>query len=177
MEDPHAFTFPNSHNAHMGELMSPLVPDRVCELSVECCYLRNDISDKTHQNDQLQSTINRMKTAVKRGSGTLKMSVESNKKLEAEKGKLVSELMAVQTKLMKAESKVNFQSKVIENNRKVIAKLKAPTGDTGGKFGKNVAQLMAENTDLKEVVEELTASVSTEKADNEEKQVKKELTS
>jgi hypothetical protein len=112
-----------------------------------------------------------MKTAVKRGSGTLKTTQEINKSLETEKSKLVSELMKVESKLMKAESKVSFQSKVIDNNRKMIAKLKAPTGETGGKYGRNVAQLMKENSDLRGGVEQLTADVSAEKGDNELKQV------
>ena len=155
----------------MGEMFSPLVPDRVCALSVECCFLRNDLSDKSHQNDQLQSSVNRMKTAVKRGSDTLQMATDANKTLEAEKLKLVSDLSTVQKQLMKADSKVNFQSKVIENNRKVIAKLKAPMGDTGGKYGKNVAQVMKENVELKELVERLTEELAIAKDDNEEKQV------
>jgi chromosome segregation ATPase len=171
MDDPEAYTFPNSHNAHMGEMMSPLVPDRVCELSVECCFLRNDISDKSHQNDQLQSTINRMKTAVKRGSSTLKSSVELNKSLESEKTQLVTELMTAQKKLMKAESKVSFQSKIIENNRKVIARLKAPTDESNGKVSKNVAQVMKESLDLRVEVERLTADLQAKTEESQEKQV------
>lgn len=150
--------------------MSPLVPDRVCELSVECCFLRNDISDKSYQNDQLQSTVNRMKTAVKRGSGTLQATKDLNKALETENAKLVAELMTVKKKLLKAESNVSFQAKVIGNNRKVIEKLKAPAG-SGGKFCKNVAQLLKENVDLNEQVERLTEEVAFEKAGNVEKQV------
>lgn len=176
MNDPHAITFPNSHNAHMGEMLSPLMPDRVCQLSVECSFLRNDLSDKEYMNNQLQSSVNRMKTAVKRGSDTLQTTKDLNRTLEMENKQLTSELMTVQKQMLKAESKVNFQSKVIENNRKMIAKLKAPMEDTGGKYGKNVAQALKENLDLNELVERLTEELAIEKADNVEKQVINNLT-
>lgn len=171
MELPQAFTFPNSHNAHMGEMMSPLVPDRVCELSVECCFLRNDITDKEHQNEQLQSSINRMKTAVKRGSNTLKNTVELNKDLETKNAKLTMELMTTQKKLMKAESKVSFQSKVIENNRKVITKLKTPADGVDGKVDKNIAQIMTDNAKLTVTVADITADLTRERAEQKENQV------
>lgn len=171
MENPNAYTFPNSHYADMGEAMSPLVPDRVCELSVECCFLRNDISDKTYQNDKLQSTVNRMKTAVKRGTGTLKTAVELNKVLEAEREKLLKELMTTQKNLMKSESNVCFQAKVIENNRKVIAKLKSPSENSGGKFGKNLGQIMKDNETLRGTVESLTDELFASKTENRDKEV------
>jgi hypothetical protein len=169
MNDPHAYTFPNSHYADMGAL-SPLVPDRVCELSVECCQLRNILSDKEDENDQLKSTVNRMKTAVKRGSGTLKFTVQQNKMLENEKTKLVTELMTVQKKLMQAESKVSFQSKVIENNRRMITKLKTPSDD-GGHHGKNIAQILNEDAELRKKVEELSRDLEAARVEDEDKQV------
>ena len=169
-----AYTYPNSHYAHLGERMSPLVPDRVCELSVECCHLRNRISDKEEQINKLESLVKRMEITVKRSNNSFKSATHLNKTLEAEKAKLEAEVIESQKKLLKAESMINFQARVIEKNRRVIEKLKAPASTEstcGPKIKKNVAQVLKENADLKNMVEKLNEELSDAKSANEDKKV------
>ena len=157
--DPQALVFPNSHFADADKAMKPLIADRVCELSVECCHLRYNVSDKENENKKLSSSLNRMKTAVRRESDTLRSTAALNKKLESENEHLRSEVLSLQRKLLKAESDSSFQNRVLKNNRKLIAKLKSENQSK-----ESVEHHLEENMKLKDVIlsiqEELQEEIS-----------------
>lgn len=120
------FIIPNNREVYSSGI-EPLIPDRSCELALECWALKNENIKKNNEIEKLKSEISRLKFALKRSMETVNELSPQNKELNSKIFEINSELIKVQEELNEERSKTMLQCRVIESHKKTLLKIKEST--------------------------------------------------
>lgn len=120
------FIIPN-HREIYSSSVEPLIPERSCELALECWQLKTENVKKNNEIEKLKSEILRLKFALKRSMETTQELLPQNKELNNRVYQINSELIKIQEELNEERSKTMLQSRVIESHKKSLLKIKEST--------------------------------------------------
>jgi chromosome segregation ATPase len=126
------------HWAALGDGTEPLVPNRSCILALECWNFKNQMTKKDFEIEKLKSEICRLKFALKRSMETVSVITPENKELHTRILNINAEFLRSQEELNNERSKTMLQSRVIENHKRSMSKMK----DSFDNFHSEAEQLL-----------------------------------
>lgn len=149
-----AFVMPNNWEPY-GDGTEMLIPERNCELALECWTLKTENIKKKNEIEKLKSEIARLKIALKRSLETVQEISPQNKELNVRLYEANSEIIALKEEIIEERSKTMLQSRVIEGHKKTFQKMKETTEKNQLEAEEVIAARNSENNVLKLTVEEL----------------------